>query len=102
MHATLTEHERRTITTAASWLSDVLDDLDHQASNTTRLIRLYQAGELELGAFMEATRRAWSVVVPKLPELRKPCAYYFRCLEAELAPPVGLTAAQATAVAYGA
>ena len=102
MHATLTEHERRTITTAASWLSDVLDDLDHQASNTTRLIRLYQAGELELGAFMEATRRAWSIVVPKVPTLRRPAAYFFRVLEGELVPQVGMSAKQAQAVAYGA
>ena len=101
MHATLTEHERRTITTAAAWLSNVLGDLDHQASNVTRLVRLYQGGNLELSEFMACCRAAWSTVVGKMPELRRPAAYYFTVLEHELAPPVGMTAAQAAAVAYG-
>ena len=101
MHQTITDQERRTITTAASWLSDVLGDLRHQASNVTRLTRLFQGYHGELSEFMAATRRAWSVVVGKLPELRRPAAYFFRVLEGELSPQVGQTAHQAQEVIYG-
>ena len=102
MHQTITDHERRTITVAAAWLSDVLGDLDHQQSNVSRLTRLFQGGDLELPEFMAHCRAAYSVIVPKLGRLRKPCAYFFRVLERELAPDVGMTARQAEAVAHGA
>ena len=102
MHQTIDATEERTLQIAACWLSQALDDLAHQQSNVTRMRRLYQAGELELGAFMEATRRAWSIVVPKVPTLRRPAAYFFRVLEGELVPQVGMSAKQAQAVAYGA
>ena len=100
MHQTLTEIESKTITTAAAWLSDVLDDLHHEASNTTRLIRLYQGTSLELAEFMATVRQAYSIIIPKLPALRKPMAYWFRILEDLLTPQVGLTARRAEAVAH--
>ena len=102
MHQTLTDHEQATITTAARALSDMLHDQAHEASNTTRMLNLYRGYHGDLGEFMAASRRAWSIVVPKLPGLRRPAAYFFRVLEAELAPPVGMSAKQAQAVAYGA
>ncbi len=100
MHQTITDHERRTITVAAAWLSDVLGDLDHQQSNVTRLKRLYQGYHGELPEFMSHCRTSWSVIVPKIPKLRKPMPYWFRVLETELQPDVGLTAQQAQEVAH--
>ena len=95
MHYQMTEHEQRTITTAAAWLSQALGDLRHQTHNTTRLVRLYQGGDLELSEFMEEVRGAYSEIVAKIPTLKRPAAYWFRILERRLSPPVGMDAATA-------
>ena len=94
MHQTLTDHEQATITIAARWLSDALHDQAHEASNTTRLLNLYRGYHGELAAFMASGRAAWSIVSSKLPELRRPAAYFFTVLEGELSPDVGVAAAQ--------
>ena len=95
MHQTLTDHEQATITIAARWLSDVLDDQAHEASNTTRMLNLYRGYHGDLGEFMASGRAAWSIVAGKLPELRRPAAYFFTVLEGWIMVDVGETAAQA-------
>ena len=95
MHYQMTEHEQRTITTAAAWLSQALGDLRHQTHNTTRLLRLYQGGELELPEFMGQVRGAYSEIVVKIPTLKRPAAYLFAVLERRLSPAVGMDAATA-------
>jgi len=102
MHQTITDHERRTISIAAAWLSQALDDLHHQASNQRRMLNLYHGYHGELPEFMEATRRAWSITSRHRGRIRNAASYYFTVLEGEIMPPVGMTAVQAEAVAYGA
>ena len=94
MHQTLTDHEQATITIAARWLSDVLHDQAHEASNTTRLLNLYRGYHGELAAFMESVRAAWSIVVGRMPGLRRPASYFFTVLEGEIMVDVGMAAAQ--------
>ena len=85
----ITNSEQTILKTAARWLSDVLDDQAHEASNTTRMLNLYRGYHGELAAFMESVRAAWSIVVGRMPELRRPAAYFYTVLEGEIMPDVG-------------
>jgi len=84
----LSDAERDTISKAASWLSQALQDAGHTRSNTTRLERMYQGGELQLGAFMEQVKRAHSSTIHRMPALHKPMAWMLVTLESYLAEPV--------------
>jgi hypothetical protein len=88
MHETLSDHERRTIEAAARWLSGVLHDARHTASNVTRLERLYQGSSLELDGFMILVKRAHSTWAHKQNDIRNPAPYFFTVLESLIIEPV--------------
>ena len=89
MHNQISDSEKQAIGKAAAFLSQTLGDAVHLASNQTQLERIYQGSDIELGAFMDRARQAYSMTIHKLAGIRKPCAYMFRILESLLNEPIG-------------
>lgn len=74
----------------------ILHDRGHVASNRKQVLRLYATSSLSLGEFLGAMREAYSIIIPKLPQLRNRAAYYFAVLRDILARySVGLSAREA-------
>jgi len=94
----IADADKRTIGISVAWLSQVFEDLDHQASNTTRAERLFESSGLAGWQFTECIRSAYSGTLKHQPGLRRPMAYFFRLLEDQTQRLThGLTALEAMA-----
>jgi len=89
--------DKQHISITVAWLSEVLGDLHHLQSNTTRALRIFESSGLPYAVFGECIRAAYSQTLRQMPRLRCPMAYFFTNLGDQCQRFThGLTAAEAS------